>query len=123
MSGFGDLVACPCAGPAPQPWLAHTAAPGVAADDRRRLDFVLYGATRLGEAFCCDVMLVSPVGHPHPQAAEHDGAVLEVTELLLTWTAPRGRQPVYTGPASQLCLRILGAVQYTIGAGKPPKLK
>ena len=63
----------------PQQWLAHTTAPGVAADDRRRLDFVLYGATRLGEALCCDVTLVSPLrrnGRPQPRAAEHDGAVL-----------------------------------------------
>ena len=28
----------------PQQWLANTTAPGVAADDRRRLDFVIYGA-------------------------------------------------------------------------------
>ena len=63
----------------PQQWLAHTTAPGVAADDRRRLDFVLYGATRLGEALCCDVTLVSPLrrnGRPQPRAAERDGAVL-----------------------------------------------
>ena len=41
--------------------------------------FVLYGATRLGEALCCDVTLVSPLrrnGRPQPRAAEHDGAVL-----------------------------------------------
>ena len=34
----------------PQQWLARTPAPGVDPDDRRRLDFVAYGATRLGEA-------------------------------------------------------------------------
>ena len=27
--------------------------------DRRRLDFVLYAATRLGKALCCDVTLAS----------------------------------------------------------------
>ena len=27
----------------PQQWLAHTTAPGVAPEDRRRLDFVVYG--------------------------------------------------------------------------------
>ena len=30
----------------PQQWLLHTTAPGIPADDRRRLDFVLYGAAR-----------------------------------------------------------------------------
>ena len=34
----------------PQQWLANTSAPGVSAQDRRRLDLVLYDATRLGEA-------------------------------------------------------------------------
>ena len=38
-----------------QQWLANTPAPGVGAQDRRRLDLVLYGATRLGEALCCDM--------------------------------------------------------------------
>ena len=45
----------------PQQWLANTTAPGVAADDRRRLDFVIYGAAARGEALCCDATLVSPV--------------------------------------------------------------
>ena len=36
----------------PQQWSANTSAPGVSAQDRRRLDLVLYGATRLGEALC-----------------------------------------------------------------------
>ena len=43
----------------PQQWLANTAAPGVAADDRRRLDFVISGAAARGEALCCDATLVS----------------------------------------------------------------
>ena len=43
----------------PQQWLARTSAPGVDPADRRRLDFVAYGATPLGEALCCDVTLVS----------------------------------------------------------------
>ena len=45
----------------PQQWLAHTTAPGAASDDRRRLDLVIYGATPLGEAICCDATLVSPL--------------------------------------------------------------
>ena len=44
----------------PQQWLAQTTAPGVAPGDRRRLDLVIYGASRRGEALCCDVTLVSP---------------------------------------------------------------
>ena len=35
----------------PQQWIANTTAPGVAADDRRRLDLVIYGATPMGGAF------------------------------------------------------------------------
>ena len=31
---------------------------GVGSADRRRFDFVMYGATPLGEALCCDVTLV-----------------------------------------------------------------
>ena len=50
------LVSCRSSG-----W--RTSAPGVGLDDRRRLDFVLYGANRP----CAN-------GHPHPRAAEHDGA-------------------------------------------------
>ena len=61
----------------------RTTAPGVPADDRRRLDLVVYGATPRGGALCCDATLVSPLartGHPQPGAAETDGAVLRVAE-------------------------------------------
>ena len=44
-----------------QQWLAHTTAPNVRSDDRRRLDLVVYGATPLGKALCCDATLVSPL--------------------------------------------------------------
>ena len=67
----------------PEQWLAHTTAAGVPADDRRRLDLVVYGATANGGALCCDATLVSPLtrtGHPHPCAVEVDGAVLQVAE-------------------------------------------
>ena len=63
----------------PQQWLARTTAPGVREDDRRRLDLVVYGATRHGSALCCDVTLVSPFkanGHPQPRTAREDGAAL-----------------------------------------------
>ena len=42
----------------PQQWLANTSAPGVAEGDRRPLDLVVYGATRVGEGLCCGVTLV-----------------------------------------------------------------
>ena len=45
----------------PQQWLLCTTAPGVRADDRRRLDVVIYGAAPNGSALCCDVTLVSPL--------------------------------------------------------------
>ena len=63
----------------PQQWLARTTAPGVGEDDRRRLDLVVYGATRHGSALCCDVTLVSPLranGSPHPRTAREDGAAI-----------------------------------------------
>jgi hypothetical protein len=65
----------------PQQWLARTTAPDVPPDDRRRLDLVIYGASRLGEALCCDATLVSPLradGRPHPGAADRDGVALQV---------------------------------------------
>ena len=43
--------------------------------------FFLYGATRLGEALCCDATLVAPLrrdGRPQPRAAEEDGAAIAV---------------------------------------------
>ena len=67
----------------PQQWLAHTTAPNVRSDDRRRLDLVVYGATPLGGALCCDATLVSLLtrtGLPQPCAAAHDGAALRVAE-------------------------------------------
>ena len=67
----------------PQQWLARTSAPHVDPADRRRLDFVVYGATPLGEALCCDVTLVAPLtreGRPQPSAASRDGAAITVAE-------------------------------------------
>jgi hypothetical protein len=75
----------------PQQWLAHTTAAGVASDDRRRLDMVVYGATPLGGALCCDATLVSPLarnGAPQPRAADEDGAVLRVAERRKQATYP-----------------------------------
>ena len=63
----------------PQQWLAATTAPGVNAEDRRRLDFVLYGAT-LVHALCADATLVSPLardGRPVARAADVNGAAIQ----------------------------------------------
>ena len=49
------------------------------ADDRRRLDFVIYGAAARGEALCCDATLVSPVrrdGSPQAGAPVRDGVAI-----------------------------------------------
>ena len=63
-------VACEAVGPeghvVPQQWLVNTTAPGIAPDDRRRLDLVIYGATPLGGALSCDATLVSPMASPTP---------------------------------------------------------
>ena len=67
----------------PQQWLARTSAPHVDPADRHRLDFVVYGATPLGEALCCDVTLVAPLtreGRPQPYAASRDGAAITCAE-------------------------------------------
>ena len=47
----------------PQQWLAHTTAPQVNTIDKRRLDLVIYGATPLGGALCCDAPFVSVHAH------------------------------------------------------------
>ena len=63
----------------PQRWLAWTTAPGVLSDDRSRLDFVVCGASRLGEALCCNVTLVSATdGAPQLDAANKNGTALRV---------------------------------------------
>ena len=67
----------------PQQWIANTTAPGVSADERRRLDLAMYGATLDGVAMCCDAMLVAPLnralpGRPTPGTAARDGAALNV---------------------------------------------
>ena len=74
----------------PQQWLTHTTAPGVAPDDRRRLDMVIYGVTPWGGALCCDATLVSPVsrdGQPQGRSADTDGAALA--------TATRRKEATY----------------------------
>ena len=67
----------------PQQWLANTTAPGVAADDRRRLDFVIHDAAALGEGLCCDATFVSPVrrdGSPQAGAPERDGVAIATAQ-------------------------------------------
>ena len=78
----------------PQQWLVHTTAPGVNADDRRRLDVVIYGATTNGTALCCDATLVSPLtrtGQPQPCTADLDGAALRTAERRKAATYPKLR--------------------------------
>ena len=75
----------------PQQWLVHTTAPGVRAEDRRRLDLVIYGATPNGSALCCDATLVSPLtrtGQPQPCAADVDAAALRTAERRKAATYP-----------------------------------
>ena len=85
----------------PQQWLAHTTAPGVASDDRRRLDLVIYGATPLGGAICCDATLVLPLrrdGTPHAGAQlSHAGRRGRSREVENAGFAPIGG---YTGVRS-----------------------
>ena len=72
----------------PQQWLARTSARDVDPADRRRRDLVVYGATPLGEALCCDVTLLSPMtreGRPQPSAATRDGAAITVAERRIAY--------------------------------------
>ena len=57
----------------PQQWLSRTTAAHVRADDRHRLDFVVYGATTNGEALCCDATLVSPLTRTGPSPGPTPG--------------------------------------------------
>ena len=87
----------------PQQWLARTSARDVDPADRRRLDLVVYGATPLGEALCCDVTLVSPLtreGRPQPSAATRDGAAITVAERRKRIACPELLRP---GP-QRLCV-------------------
>ena len=61
----------------PQQWLAHTTAPNVRSDDRRRLDLVLYGTTLLGGALC--VATLHPCRRWHAQVS-HSLVLLHTTE-------------------------------------------
>ena len=56
---------------------------GLPLPDRRRLDLVVYGATPIRGALCCDAPLVSPptqTGQPQPSTAARDGSMLRVAE-------------------------------------------
>ena len=74
-----------------QQWLANTTALGVRPQDRRRLDLVVYGASALGEALCCDATVVSPLGRDgrvHGRAADEDGFALDTA-----WARKARRYP------------------------------
>ena len=75
----------------PQQLLLNTTTSGIAPDDRRRLDLVIYGTAPLGGALCCDATL---------GAATQDGAVLR--------TALRRKHATYPeladGGAQALCV-------------------
>ena len=79
-------------------------APGVAPDDRRRLDLVIYGASPMGGALCCDATLVSPLTRTgQPGTVEDDGAMLRVAER-----RKRAAHPELTSGGPQRLLVIGG---------------
>ena len=85
----------------PQQWLAHTTAPGVPPGNRRRLKLVIYGATPLGGALCCDATLVSPLARDGTPTAEPQ-------TMTGPCTAERRKRATYPelaqGGAQQLCV-------------------
>ena len=76
---------------APQQWLAHTTAPNVGAEDRRRLDLVVYGATPHGGALCCDATLVFPL----MRTGHRSHAPLPSTEPFCGWPSERRKQAAH----------------------------
>ena len=92
----------------PQQWLTLTTAPGVASDDRRRLDMVIYGVTPWGGALCCDATLVSPMSWD----ANRKGVQRIQTGVALA-TATRGDVP---GATSQ---RPPAPRRARLGGGRP----
>ena len=81
--------------------LRDTNVAGVAADDRRQLDMVVYGLTRSGAALCCDATMVCPLdsrGRPTSRAADVDGAALTRAEGRKAETYPE----LVAGPAGRL---------------------
>ena len=70
-------------------------APGVDPDDCRCLDFVAYGATQLGEALCCDVILFSAL--PPKGVRNSARRPRTVLPLLLQNAASALRTPSYSG--------------------------
>ena len=77
----------------PQQWLAHTTAPGIRPDDRRRLDLVVYGAAPRGGALCCDATL--------PRAPKTDWSAHRTAERRKHATYPELRR---AGPQRLLVL-------------------
>ena len=78
-------------------------APGVASDDRRRPDVVIYGAAARGEALCCDATLVSPIrrdGNPVDGAPARDGVALATARRRKLARCP---ELVQSGP-HRLCI-------------------
>ena len=89
----------------PQPRLASTTL-GVPADDQRRLDLLIHGATTRGEALACYVTLVSPLGRAGNlvhQASHVDGGAVAAAAI-----RKRRRYPELVAGGPQRLL-VLGA--------------
>ena len=109
----------------PQQWLAHPPATGVPADDRRRFDLVVYGATTNGGALCCDATLVSPLtrtGHPHPCTVEVDGAALGSRSDASTARTPNS-PGVARAPRSEAAGTLLRRVSFATWSGSEPSAR
>lgn len=105
----------------PQQWIASLNVPGVSSTDRRRLDLVIYGATPLGEALCCDATLVSALtrgGAPIPpeqrtmtllpsprRASENSGRTRSCSNEARSacWSSPLSSVVAGVGSAANSC--------------------
>ena len=113
LRAFPGRLWAPCSGmPAHRACMGQSGArnshhgPGMAPDDQRRLDMVIYGVTPRGGALCCDATLVfclSREGLPQSRLADEDGAALAVAERRKQATYP---EPLRGGPQRPV---VLGA--------------
>ena len=88
----------------PQQWLANTTVRAVAADDRKRLGFVVYGATLTGTCGATLDSFFTQAGQPSSGSANRDGAMPEVARRRKVACYPE----LCRGGPQRLCVFAVG---------------